>query len=1069
MSESSDTHFFTNEDKVLLSDRLNSILSHDTEEFNVIVGYFYISGFYKIYKSLENVNKIRIIVGMGVEETLKSLFILEESEKNAKGLLLENLKKELENSEDDAEIELGINRFLKYLSTKKLEIKAHPSKKLHAKIYIMIKKEGSEDYGKVITGSSNLTASGLEGNLEFNVELKDKLDVVFAENKFNQLWNESLPVEDIYLDTIEQHSYLKLFTPYEIYLKTLFEYFKDLFIKPVEQIEGPEGFIPYRFQEDAVKLAAAKLEQHGGLFLSDVVGLGKTYIAAMIAKNMEAKPLVVCPPHLISYWEDTMMSFGVLAKVVSSGSLDKVLDEIERYKKCNVVFVDEAHYFRNSETKSYGFLHEICSGKKVVLISATPLNNAPMDIANQIFLFEPKYSSSLPHIPNLYGFFNRLQNNYEEIKKVARKQGNIDKDRIKAIANEIREKVLKSLMVRRTREDIKNYYSFDMTNLGLRFPEVQPPNVVYYELDKELSNLFDISVKIIEKTETSKSKWALKYAKYRPFYYLKEEGKDYLFENHYIESKYEVDQMKMSEQLLIGLMRTLLVKRLDSSFFAYKETLGHIIKSYESYLNMINAGKVVICRGVDVVDIWNRGEIEKLIEQIEQGEKEGYSIPAQYFAVDFKEHLEKDLNTLNELKSMWDECTQDPKIDTLIESLKNDSILKKEKIILFTEFEDTAEYIYKNLPDDLKEEAIQISSKSKAKKVKDAIESFDPIYRGRFKNSDKKDYRILISTEILSEGLNLNLSRVVVNYDIPWNPTRVIQRFGRVNRIGSSGEIYIYNFFPTAKAEDKIHLKQYAIEKIELFINTLGSDAKYLTEEETVNPRGLFDKINSPDFYNEKEETDDELKYFAEIRDLIEKDESLKDKLKDIPAKARTARLKNSESLLTYFKVGAENKFIFSDAENTSEILPLEAFDKLKSDSTEKPIQVNGLYYEFLKKNKTYFEEALENCERVDFRGTEGEVLTRVKFLQKMADLNEYEKEYLENLEEALRHGLISKFHIKDAKEKINTKEDYHNQVRTLQKIITPKYIDEKLSTHLSRKEKRIIISEEFIPGGRNE
>jgi len=297
----------------------------------------------------------------------------------------------------------------------------------------------------------------------------------------------------------------------------------------------------------------------------------------------------------------------------------------------------------------------------------------------------------------------------------------------------------------------------------------------------------------------------------------------------------------------------------------------------------------------------------------------------------------------------------------------------------------------------------------------------------------------------------------------------VIQRFGRVNRIGTTGDIYIYNFFPTAKAEDKIHLRQYAIEKIELFISALGTDSKYLTEEETVNPKGLFEKINSPGFYREAEELDEELKYFVYLRDLIEHDKSLKEKLEDIPAKARTARLKDSKGLLTYFRVGPENKFILSGAENTSEISPVEAFEMLRADSTEKPIQIDGLYYEFLKRNKTYFEEALENSERLQFRGDERDVLTRVKSLQSAKDLNEYEKEYLGNLEEALRNGLISKFHIKAAKESINTKEDCHKQLKTLQKIITPKYIDEKLSVHMSKKEKRIIISEEFIPGGRNE
>ncbi len=1061
-----DTHFFTNENEISLADRLSTILSHDTIEFDVIVGYFYISGFYKIYKALDDVSSMKIIVGMGVDEAIATPFLSEAKEKQVRENLYEALKTEFEKSEDDLDIERGVEKFIEFIENKKLEIKAHPSKKLHAKVYVMLKKKGSEDFGKVITGSSNLTASGLEGNLEFNVELKDKPDVEFAKNKFDELWKESIPVEDLYIDVIRNHSYLKPFTPYEIYLKTLFEYFRDLFTGPIEELEAPEGYVNYKFQEDAVKLAVAKIEQHGGLMLSDVVGLGKTYIAARIAQTMHARPLVVCPPHLKSYWEDVLASFGVVSKVVSSGNLDKVVEELDKYKKYNIVFVDESHTFRNSETKGYGYLHEICAGKKVVLISATPLNNAPMDIANQLFLFEPKYSSTLPYISNLNAFFSKLQDKYESTKAKSKSNDSIDRDKIKDISNEIRDKVLKSLMIRRTRKDVEKYYSSDMKTLGLQFPTVQDPITVYYELDKELNDLFDRSVRIIEMASSGQS---LKYAKYRPFNYLKDEGETYLFEKGYVKSILEVEQMKRSERLLIGLMRTLLLKRLDSSFEAYKNTLDKIIKSYDAYIRMFDDGKVVISKGVDVVDIWNRGEIDDLIEDIEQGEKNGYYIPAAYFKKDFRENLVRDFNILNELKSLWDQHPEDPKIDALIHYLNTDKVLTTEKVIIFTEFEDTAEYIYEHLPKNLKDEAVQISSKSDPKKAKEAIECFDPLYRNKFQNGERKDYRILITTEVLAEGLNLNLSRVVINYDIPWNPTRVIQRFGRINRIGTKGNLYIYNFFPTKKTEEKIHLKNYAVQKIELFINTLGTDSKYLTEEESVNPAGLFEKINSKELYTEEEETDEELKYFIEIKNLLGKDGNLKKKLEEIPAKARTGRLGKDSSLLTYFKIGAENKFILSDGGSTNEIAPLDAFKMLSATPDEHGLKVSDAFYEYLKKNKACFELLLNSKDSINFTGKEGELVKIVKFLEKDESLSKFDKNYLLNLEDALRYGVISKSHINDAKKKFKRNASSKEQVNLLKASISPKYVEDRLSSQLKKKEKKIIISEEFIQGEKNE
>ncbi|MCD6107534.1 MAG: AAA family ATPase, partial [Caldisericaceae bacterium] len=579
---SSDSHFFTNEEGATVLERLKKILSHDTEYFNAIVGYFYSTGFHKLWKSLEDVKKIKILVGMGIDKaTFDTLFPTGETALETRRQFINRVKSEVAAAAEKKEVEQGVIKFIEYIEKGKLEIRAYPGKSLHAKVYIMLKKEGAEDLGKVITGSSNFSASGLDENIEFNIELKDAPDIKFAQQKFEELWKQSIPVSDAYIQTVTEHTHLNnKFTPYEIYLKTLYEYFKDIVNYDLKDIDVPEEYKQLKYQTDAVFLAKSKLESHNGVFLADVVGMGKTYIASMLAKEMNMPPLIICPPRLKTYWEETMHSFGVIPKVWSSGSLDKLIDQ-ENLNKYPIVFIDEAHKFRNADTKTYGVLHEICAGKKVVLVSATPLNNKPMDIASQIFLFENKYNSTIPNLSNLATFFTHLQQEYEEIKKKYKanpgQTTSVSLSDIKCIANKMRNNVLQHIMIRRTRADVKYCYEEDMKKQNLTFPEIADPALALYQLDTELNNLFDKSVKIMESPRDKKTSDKLFYARYMPLSYLKENGIKYLLDSKQVESLSDINFLEMSEALLVGLMRTFFLKRLDSSFAAFKNSLDNII------------------------------------------------------------------------------------------------------------------------------------------------------------------------------------------------------------------------------------------------------------------------------------------------------------------------------------------------------------------------------------------------------------------------------------------------------------------------------------------------------------
>lgn len=1077
--ETTDTHIFTNKNGPTLSERLNLILKNHTQFFDVIVGYFYFTGFYKIYKSLKNVKQIRILIGMDIDNDIKNILPFNEKSTISKTVnrLKSRIKKEFEQTEEEKSIEEGVEKFLEYLKTGKLKIRAYPGRSLHSKVYIMLKEEGSEDLGKVITGSSNFTYPGLEKNLEFNVELKDAPDVRFAEKEFEELWKESVDVEDIVASVIKKDTFMNdTITPYQLYLKTLYEYFGDLIHYNIEEGKLPPKFKRLQYQLDAVKQAELKLNTHNGVFLADVVGLGKTYIAAMLARELKSigDPLIISPPVLKPYWEQTMKDFGIPASTVisnSTSSLEKTLEE-EDLSKFGIVFIDEAHKFRNSDTKTYGFLHQICAGKKVVLISATPLNNTPSDIASQIYLFENKYSSTIPDMPNLKSFFGRLERDYEKAKGEYKETGSPEsyKEFIKVskrVASEMRNKVLKHLIIRRTRSDVKEFYGEDLKKQGLSFPVIEKPRILYYKLDKETNRLFDKTVKLIETARSKKTTDKLFFARYQPLNYLKEDGWAYLHEKYDLQKTDRI-QRKKSESLLVGLLKVLLVKRLDSSFESFKHTLDNIVKSCENMEAMLDNGTVYISKKLNVFNFLSNKDLDELDRYVEElGEKfEGLKVPSEYFEKRFKDNLQKDIIKLKNLKAEWDKIEEDPKIDTLIERLENDPILSKEKIIIFTEFEDTEKYLMKALKErkpKIAQRVLPISHSSKKAAMEKLISNFDPNAR-----KQEDDLRILISTEVLAEGLNLNRAKAVVNYDIPWNPTRVIQRFGRINRVGTKGSIYIYNFFPTEKAENEMHLKAAAITKMEMFVKALGADAQYLTKDITINPKGIFEILNSTKTYEQDEGIDEELQYLRYIRDIEANSPDLYEKIKKIPEKARTSRKNGKDGVITYFKLGNLSKFIISSkGEVAKELTPIEAFAILKAEKDTPKQKLPEFFYEFYKKNKEKLNGILRDKATDNKRGggNEAQLLKVVKALSNIPNITKPQREYINTLLKAMRIGTVADALIKIAFKKQKKFKTPKEKIDALISVINSYYLKEKLKTNIAESNKRIILSEALTKG----
>jgi PLD-like domain/SNF2-related domain len=647
---SSDLTFITNEKGQHLSNRFAALLGANTRFFDCLVGYFFISGFHKLHPALAKTEKIRILVGIKTDRTTYELIqtaeaqqeLALESHAQVRQQLPGEILNELQKSGDSSEIEDGVHKFVEWIKSGKLEIRAYPSERLHAKLYVMTFVEGHFDKGRVITGSSNFTESGLQENLEFNVELKNRADYEFAISKFNELWSESVDVTKDYVATIELKSPFAQFTPYELYLKFLYEYFRGELNLPeeIDDIYLPTGFKKLKYQEEAVLNARKILDEYGGAFLSDVVGLGKTYMSALLAQHLNEPSLVIAPPHLLDEqnpgsWPNVFRDFGVRGYLCESlGKLESLLDR--DLQKFSTVFIDESHRFRTEDTQSYEMLAQICRGKRVVLVSATPLNNTPQDILSQIKLFQPGKNSTIPNVRNLEAFFGALRRRLEGLDRQRDREAYFRA--VKENARQTREKILKFLMIRRTRAEIEKYYGEDLKRQGLKFPEVANPEPLFYKLNEVEAKVFDETIRSLTHD--------FKYARYTPLAYYSGER-----------DEHEVQ----SQRNLAKFMKILTVKRLESSFTAFLSTLGRFVHTYVRVISEFRKGNVFV----------SKKHIGKIFELLEYDEQEGIDrlleadlaerLSAKDFSAEFIDDLENDLKVLRAIGNNWRSVTRDPK------------------------------------------------------------------------------------------------------------------------------------------------------------------------------------------------------------------------------------------------------------------------------------------------------------------------------------------------------------------------------------------------------------------------
>ena len=1029
-----DLTFFTNEPERDLYSRFCSILKSNTQFFDILVGYFRTSGFFKLYKAMEDVEKIRILVGIDVDKTTVDL--IEKSQQDIysamtvtkkKEIFSKGIEEEFNNEEVSAEIEEGVNVFIDWLKNGKLEMRMYTQAPIHAKVYVMRKntEKVPDNFGSVITGSSNFSLAGLKNNLEFNVELKDSRDVKFALKKFEDLWSESFPIEKDYINTVEQRTWLKNdITPYEIYLKTLYEFFREEINADKEFLADnlfPKGYMHLKYQLDAVVKAKKILETYNGVFISDVVGLGKTYICAMLANILKkGRKLVICPPVLVDYWKKVFLEFGVSAyEVESLGKLDNVLQKgVDIF---DYVFIDESHRFRNAGTESYSKLHKICYSKKVILISATPINNYSTDIENQIALFQSIHNSNIIGVKNLEKFFKDLRSKLNKCTKgtpAYLKQ-------LRVNSEEIRDKILRYIMIRRTRNDVTSYYTDDLEKQGLKFPKLGTPEPLVYVFDEETSDVFNDTVNLIKN---------FKYARYKPLTYLKDVAK--------------YKQLLVSQENMGGFMKTILLKRLESSFFAFKNTLNRFTASYEKFIEMYETGKVYISNVVNVYDLLDSGDDEKLLSLVEKENVRVFN--SDDFEPKFIKDLKNDLAKLNYFQTRWDLVSSDPKLLQFKEELKTNKKLQSKKKIIFTESKETAEYLEHELKDIFGDRVISFSGES-SNALKEAIEdSFNP------QRKDKKDlYDLLVTTDVLSEGINLHRANVLINYDLPWNPTKIMQRVGRINRVGSKyDQIYVFNFFPTDETTKHLPLKDRIIEKLQLFHDTLGEDFKYLSDEEQISSQTLFQEMNKD--LESEEDSNPELKYLAIIRQIRDNDPALYEKIKNLPQKSKTGRYTDKlkeDSTVTFVKKGAlKSFFIANDKKELSanQISFLNAIDYLECEPNEEKINVGANYFKHLRANNLSFDNSLiqedvttTSKPKIESKNDQN-IVKILRFFLNQNVFDEKQKEKINKIISAFENGNIPAQDSKKIFKELGKIDDLLKAYEKIVEMVDEKYLEDR-------------------------
>lgn len=853
------------------------------KSFDIATGFFEIGSLLALDGRWQQLENIRIL--MGDETSARTRSALLESVKTRAKTRLDG---SIEDDKDKNPFLKGVDAIVDALKSGKIKCRVYHRDKFHAKTYITHSKMNVVG-AQALVGSSNFTQPGLTENVELNVQIQSGREVAQLQTWFNEHWEKGQDITEDIIKVISRHTYE--FTPFEIYAKALQEFFKGHQITAGEWEESDSKMFRHldRYQKEAYWALMKIARQHGGAFLCDGVGLGKTFVGLMLIERLallESKRVVLFAPKGAkeSVWEPHLnkwlshiggigggADFSNLA-VFSHTDLNRKGDFPERFKRiaelADVIVIDEAHHFRNPgsqgdpETgenrsryyKLYDLLDNKERPKKLFMLTATPINNRLSDFRHMAEIFtrrDESYFARTIGVNNLRAHFNNMEKGLR--RQLGEDVFDIGENIIEASEYLARDEIFRQLVVQRSRAYAKESQIHE-TGSSAVFPERKAPQVAEYSIRKTYGHLLDLIEKAFAKKDPLFS-----LAIYYPLAYYK--GNDTSF-----------DPLEEGRQRqVVGLIRTLFLKRFESSVCSFELSCNRLMRKLLAFLQIhceTTSEKKQFedwkQQKADLISyanqrqrmFWDDDETEEgeedivpeeLLQDVEKLSREEYKVE-EIMSETFTD-LDQIANLLEETRKFQPE--HDDKLKKLKRLLKSKDLLNK-KVIVFTEFADTARYLIKHLLEADIKGITQIDSATKVNRA-DVIKRFSPYYNGtnsaELKKSNNLEIQVLISTDILSEGLNLQDACRMINYDIHWNPVRLMQRIGRVDRrlnpeveaqilkdhpeeASFRGKIIFWNFLPPDELNSILTLYNKVTNKALLISRTLGIEGKKLFKPE---------------------------------------------------------------------------------------------------------------------------------------------------------------------------------------------------------------------------------------------